>query len=1277
MNKIGSVWDYPREILAKDVWNEDKTIKTDIKKSVLDYLYDILTDSGLTNFKEWIKGIRVIGSLTGYQYNKKSDLDVHIDVDIPKLLETEKKLESENEALDYFKQIRKYLNTEQPITVAETRPVEYTFEIPGVLSSIPFDGNYDLLNDKWIKETTPLTDDQLRDPLSLVITQIKTIASQLDIQLGEIRRNVIDVEALDELLGVLKNRESIGKFKKQLESKLTEIEKEIESLSLKKDELVERRKEDYKPKSEGNLIFKAIQRYGYLSIIKRLNKLLENDGKITIDELKEIKEVIGKNDNEITQEMIDWFEERTNKHIELVKKYCKRIYDHYYDEGYDRCMFEGLLENAESHDMSKFTEPEIIPYITLTWKHKINDNKDRKQPGSLFDEKENKATLIHITQNKHHPEYWSEQKENLLNKNNRDEIPEKPIDATKMPDIYIAEMIGDWCAMSEELGSNPKDWADKNIGKRWNFNEHQEDLIYKLIDIIWQNKKASLNKQLDKVSVLRHSCSECIHYLGYGFCNIKEQVIERHGIENYKDYVDYPSSTNRCWFFGTKKIGGYPTKVLNSESSLNKQAQTKGDTVELLRPIKGVPALSQGLVVDISRPSKDTNMCVVDFGGIKRFVSPLHLKVIKKGNIEENGQWYGTGIYPYWVMDFIHKFGRPPDYKDREDMVKLNKLKQYYKKHKLAFSYPVLNIEPYKKQIEKTALNLVTMYNDYVKIYGKEEANGRFKGHLEKQTKGLLRELNLGRVYLKQLMGIVVKRFNELIEKEKGQLQLFESNDQSIHLSPRPTIIVPVMTTPEPSRYKGPPQETFLPFGKRPKRNNLTELINMILEGEVKRDERERLLRESSVAMVSPTISDIILGMYKNGTDKSMTLKDTVAKIATLLAPSSTELNKWKVRVGKVIAGELIKKGYSIGDRVKSINKGIEGVIIENENMWCNKCERIIEDAYPLTDEEGEQIGVVFECECGERFERTDIDYRIKWDKPIDEDILYYSEVHPTEIELVKKGNNIDIIGALQDNSLPVLRKLLEKGYELVTFEIHPGADEICQVLDGEMWNLEDFLSNLHYYAPIFEHSHVNATSNIRITGEGLPDVLVDYTGVVSMASVKTGSNRKVEIWYDPVKQGWVIEENGETKGFSFLPWDTLEWLRRNNYENVDVGEIGRISEKSKREPLVNHKLNVKGFIIDPPLYREDNDTNFNQLTVVHDQIGNEPAVYMNPWSFFSNPAEDMFVDSERFVNKEGERIRCGYCGKEIKKGEELRYNSQTKRYYHQECTKKMREGMR
>ena len=87
-----------------------------------------------------------------------------------------------------------------------------------------------------------------------------------------------------------------------------------------------------------------------------------------------------------------------------------------------------------------------------------------------------------------------------------------------------------------------------------------------------------------------------------------------------------------------------------------------------------------------------------------------------------------------------------------------------------------------------------------------------------------------------------------------------------------------------------------------------------------------------------------------------------------------------------------------------------------------------------------------------------------------------------------------------QDMSLPTLESLLDEGYNRVTFVAHSRACKFCKKLNGKTWTLDRFITNLYYSAPLFEHSHVNAVSSVRvwdINGE-LEDVYVDYTGAIN-----------------------------------------------------------------------------------------------------------------------------------------------------------------------------------
>ena len=195
------------------------------------------------------------------------------------------------------------------------------------------------------------------------------------------------------------------------------------------------------------------------------------------------------------EEMEQHFEARTKRHISLVQAAIDKIV-RTGDPSKNRAEWKDFDENeliarGKVHDASKFEEPERTPYISLTWRHKLEDqsgefdpinNKGYQTPGMLSKDDENKATLIHITKNSHHPEYSDPEKANIDPKD-RDKS-KKVFDASKMKPIDIAEMIADWQAMAEELKKNTaREWFDKQKHVRWKFTPEQEDLIDRLLKV--------------------------------------------------------------------------------------------------------------------------------------------------------------------------------------------------------------------------------------------------------------------------------------------------------------------------------------------------------------------------------------------------------------------------------------------------------------------------------------------------------------------------------------------------------------------------------------------------------------------------------------------------------------------------------------------------------------------------------------------------------------------------------------------------------------------------
>ena len=139
---------------------------------------------------------------------------------------------------------------------------------------------------------------------------------------------------------------------------------------------------------------------------------------------------------------------RTLKHIERVNKYASKINESY-----------------PNHDSDKLSS--LYEGYSLMSKEK---------PTKEDKEKISAATLTHITSNEHHPEYWTTDDVSKFTRDN-------PItcECYKMPESAMKEMCCDWCAMSEEFGNTPQEWANKVINKRWKFTKWQESYIYHVL----------------------------------------------------------------------------------------------------------------------------------------------------------------------------------------------------------------------------------------------------------------------------------------------------------------------------------------------------------------------------------------------------------------------------------------------------------------------------------------------------------------------------------------------------------------------------------------------------------------------------------------------------------------------------------------------------------------------------------------------------------------------------------------------------------------------------
>jgi hypothetical protein len=170
---------------------------------------------------------------------------------------------------------------------------------------------------------------------------------------------------------------------------------------------------------------------------------------------------------EPTPEMLTFYERRTKKHIERVRR-CLLLVADLAGHG------EELIERAKVHDASKFGPEERIPYVWLTEYHRRRRNGEPFEYPEGVAEQVKRAIHHHVTSNRHHPEFHA--------------------DPNDMSDVDLIEMVCDWTAMAQEFGQDggsARGWADKTIGKRVAFNEDKSQFIYRVVEELDRRIKAN------------------------------------------------------------------------------------------------------------------------------------------------------------------------------------------------------------------------------------------------------------------------------------------------------------------------------------------------------------------------------------------------------------------------------------------------------------------------------------------------------------------------------------------------------------------------------------------------------------------------------------------------------------------------------------------------------------------------------------------------------------------------------------------------------------------
>jgi len=296
MKRQQSVIDYVREDLDPDIWTlEDDEVKLrpEVKTQLIDTVMSALDDFDIP--ESAVKGLFVYGSLLTNQYNKKTDLDCRVLLYKEPMEERYPGLTGE-EIFDYLRGQLHDMPLEDsrhPLNVSIM--IEGEDEADQALARTKYDAVYDVLEDKFIHDPVISPDEfDPQEEFKEERDQVEVVMGYLDSALREAKTKTIDYEVLEEAVHQVRHPEVL---RRRLETKLQEIQADLAQLVEDYEQIKDERTRalttdtgDNPHKAPGNVLYKYLERYQYLDILKKIKHIMKRG--LDREEIPEVEEAL-------------------------------------------------------------------------------------------------------------------------------------------------------------------------------------------------------------------------------------------------------------------------------------------------------------------------------------------------------------------------------------------------------------------------------------------------------------------------------------------------------------------------------------------------------------------------------------------------------------------------------------------------------------------------------------------------------------------------------------------------------------------------------------------------------------------------------------------------------------------------------------------------------------------------------------------------------------------------------------------------------------------------
>jgi len=253
-----SILNYVKCTLDTEIWDlENDKLKPEVKEQIIKTLVKESANAGVDPKDDW--GLFLIGSITGRQYMPRTDIDVTVQM-----------TDATND--DDLTLLRKHFVKEVNgrVVVGTLHPINYFFRRDFTVRMV--DGAYDIKRDEWLIKPK----DDLHDPEKKFRQEFsagRKVATLIVQVYEELVRDMTDLEELSDAMD--------GFYDATYWNKAVEVWYDLNAICRMYKEIWKARKDAFEKsedpqRSMDNIIYKYLERYGYLDKLHRLFELRKN-----------------------------------------------------------------------------------------------------------------------------------------------------------------------------------------------------------------------------------------------------------------------------------------------------------------------------------------------------------------------------------------------------------------------------------------------------------------------------------------------------------------------------------------------------------------------------------------------------------------------------------------------------------------------------------------------------------------------------------------------------------------------------------------------------------------------------------------------------------------------------------------------------------------------------------------------------------------------------------------------------------------------------------------